>query len=84
VSYTAIAEASDAIDAIESNRPSFYAKGMDYQNPDGDVTGKIVLERQAVEAHGGSVHFTDEIVLSSTELINRHFNVFEPHVREHL
>jgi rfaE bifunctional protein nucleotidyltransferase chain/domain len=84
VSYTAIAEASDAIDAIESIRPSFYAKGMDYQNPDGDVTGKIVLERQAVEAHGGSVHFTDEIVPSSTELINRHFNVFEPHVREHL
>ncbi|MGD0433810.1 MAG: adenylyltransferase/cytidyltransferase family protein, partial [Acetobacteraceae bacterium] len=35
VSFVAIAEASDAIDAIENIRPSFYAKGMDYQNPDG-------------------------------------------------
>ena len=84
VDYVAVAEAPDAVDAIKNIRPSIYAKGMDYQNPDGDVTGKIVLERQAAEAHGGSVHFTDELVFSSTELINRHFNVFEPNVRDHL
>jgi rfaE bifunctional protein nucleotidyltransferase chain/domain len=84
VTFVAIAEAPDAIGALEQIRPDVYAKGMDYQNPDGDVTGKILLERQAVEAHGGAIHFTDEVVFSSTELINRHFNVFEPHVRRHL
>jgi bifunctional ADP-heptose synthase (sugar kinase/adenylyltransferase) len=84
VSFVAIADAPDAIDALEQIRPNIYAKGMDYQNPDGDVTGKILLEREAVEAHGGIVHFTDEAVFSSSELINRHFNVFEPHVRQHL
>jgi rfaE bifunctional protein nucleotidyltransferase chain/domain len=84
VTYVAIAEAPDAINAIEAIRPDVYAKGNDYQNPDGDVTGKITLERNAVEAHGGSVRFTDEITFSSTELINRHFNLFEPHVRNHL
>jgi rfaE bifunctional protein nucleotidyltransferase chain/domain len=83
-SFVAIAEEPDAVNAIDSIRPNFYAKGIDYQNPDGDVTGKILLERQAVEAHGGSIHFTDEMVFSSTELINRHFNVFESHVRQHL
>jgi bifunctional ADP-heptose synthase (sugar kinase/adenylyltransferase) len=84
VSYVAVAEAPDAISAIEAIRPDVYAKGNDYQNPDGDVTGKITLERQTVEAHGGSIRFTDEVTFSSTELINRHFNLFEPHVRSHL
>ena len=51
---------------------------------EGDITGKISLERDAVEAHGGHIHFTDEVTFSSTELINRHLNVFEPHIREHL
>src|SRR5438874_1971503 len=37
-----------------------------------------------VEAHGGRIHFTDEVTFSSSELINRHVNVFEPHIREHL
>ncbi len=60
------------------------SKGQDYQDPQGDVTGKITYEREAVEKHGGRIHFTDEVVFSSTELINRHFNVFEPHVRDHL
>jgi rfaE bifunctional protein nucleotidyltransferase chain/domain len=84
VDYVAIAEAPDAISAIEAIRPSIYAKGQDYQNPEGDVTGKITLERQTVEALGGRIHFTDEVTFSSTELINRHLNLFEPHVREHL
>lgn len=84
VSYVAISEAPDAISAIETIRPDVYAKGNDYQNPDGDITGKITLERNAVEAYGGTIQFTDEITFSSTELINRHFNLFEPHVRDHL
>ena len=71
VSYVAIAEAPDAISAIHALQPSIYAKGNDYQNPEGDVTGKIRLEREAVEAHGGAVCFTDEMTFSSTELINR-------------
>ena len=84
VTAVAVAESPDAVSAIDAIRPSVYAKGQDYQNPDGDVTGKITLERRAVEAHGGAIHFTDEMTFSSTELINRHFNLFEPHVRDHL
>src|SRR5262249_19170761 len=38
----------------------------------------------AVEAHGGRMLFTDEATFSSSELINRHLNVFEPHIRDHL
>jgi len=84
VDWVAINDAADAVSAIEIIRPSIYIKGQDYQNPQGDITGKITIERQAVESHGGRVHFTDEVTFSSSELINRHLNVFEPHIREHL
>src|SRR4029077_3680283 len=82
--WLTINDAVDAVNTIEKIRPSIYIKGQDYQNPQGDVTGKISIERDAVEAHGGRIHFTDEVTYSSTELINRHLNVFEPHIREHL
>jgi bifunctional ADP-heptose synthase (sugar kinase/adenylyltransferase) len=84
VDWVAVNDSADAVNAIERIRPSIYVKGQDYENPQGDITGKITLERQAVEAHGGRIHFTDEVTFSSSELINRHLNVFEPHVREHL
>jgi rfaE bifunctional protein nucleotidyltransferase chain/domain len=84
VDWVAINDTADAVSAIECIRPTIYVKGQDYQNPQGDITGKITLERQAVEAHGGRIEFTDEVTFSSSELINRHLNVFEPHIREHL
>jgi rfaE bifunctional protein nucleotidyltransferase chain/domain len=84
VDWVAVSETPDAVRAISAIRPNFYVTGRDYLNPEGDVTGKIVLEREAVEAHGGQIHFTDEVEFSSTELINRHFNIFEPCVRDHL
>lgn len=84
VDWVAVNFSSDAVSAINVLCPDIYAKGKDYQNPEGDVTGKIKAERQAVEAHGGRIHFTDEIEFSSTALVNRHLNIFEPLIREHL
>src|SRR3984885_2121687 len=84
VDWVAINDAADAVSAIEQIRPSIYIKGQDYQNPQGDITGKAQRERQALEAFGGRIDFTDEVTFSSTDLINRHLNVFEPHVRDHL
>jgi rfaE bifunctional protein nucleotidyltransferase chain/domain len=84
VEWVAVNPSPDAVSAIESIRPAVYVKGQDYQNPQGDVTGKITKEREAVEALGGTLKFTDEVTFSSSQLINRHLNVFEPHIREHL
>ncbi len=84
VDWVAINPEPDAVNAIMAIRPSIYVKGQDYENPEGDVTGKIVAERNAVEAHGGRIHFTHEVMFSSTELINRHFNIFDPVVSRHL
>jgi rfaE bifunctional protein nucleotidyltransferase chain/domain len=84
VDWVAVNDAADAVSAIEHVRPSIYVKGQDYRNPQGEIAGKIALEREAVESHGGRIHFTDEVTFSSTELINRHVSVQEPHVREQL
>jgi rfaE bifunctional protein nucleotidyltransferase chain/domain len=84
IDWVGINEAADAVPAIELIHPDIYVKGQDYQNPEGDVTGKIYQERATVESYGGRIHFTDEMTFSSTALVNRHFNVFEPNVRQHL
>jgi rfaE bifunctional protein nucleotidyltransferase chain/domain len=84
VNWVAINDSPDAVSAILKLRPDIYIKGQDYQNPEGDITGKIGMEREAVESCGGRIRFTDEVTFSSTELINRHLNVYEPHIREHL
>jgi rfaE bifunctional protein nucleotidyltransferase chain/domain len=84
VDFVAINPEPDAVNAITTIGPDIYVKGQDYENAEGDVTGKIVAERKAVEAHGGRIHFTHEVMFSSTELINRHFNIFDPAVCRHL
>lgn len=84
VDYVAINPEADAVSAIKKIQPNHYAKGQDYINPEGDVTGKITDERNAIEAAGGSIVFTHEMAFSSTELINRNLNIYEPHLRDHL
>jgi rfaE bifunctional protein nucleotidyltransferase chain/domain len=84
VDYVGIVAGPDALPAIQAIRPDVYVKGQDYRNPEGDITGRILVERDAVEAYGGRVIFTDEVTYSSTELINQHLNIFDPPTREHL
>lgn len=81
VDWVAVNQHLDAVPAIKTVKPSFYAKGQDYINPEGDITGKITEEREAVESVGGKILFTEEITFSSTELLNRNFNLYEPHLQ---
>ncbi len=84
VDYVAINHSLDAVPVIKAIKANFYAKGQDYINPEGDVTGKITEERDAIESVGGSIAFTEEMTFSSTELINRNLNIYEPHLQAHL
>src|SRR5262249_15452062 len=84
VDLVAINHEPDAVGAITAIRPDVYVKGQDYEKASDDVIGKITAEQRAVEAHGGRIHFTHEVMYSSTELINRHFDVFDPTVSRYL
>ncbi|MEQ9489835.1 MAG: PfkB family carbohydrate kinase [Alphaproteobacteria bacterium] len=84
VDYVSVIDDASAIPAIEAVQPACYVKGMDYRNAADDVTGKIEKERLAVERLGGELTFTDEIVFSSSSLLNTHFGVVSDDVRAYL
>lgn len=84
VDFVAINHAVTAVEALHHIRPNVYAKGSDYRSHGDDVTGNIVREKEAVEAHGGRIFYTDEITFSSTHLLNEHFGVFPPETHEYL
>jgi rfaE bifunctional protein nucleotidyltransferase chain/domain len=75
VDYVVLNDSPDAISAIHRIKPDIYAKGTEYQDHGADITGKISKESQAVEAHGGKVHYTGGLVLSSSSLLNRYFEL---------
>lgn len=74
IDYVALNDSPDAVAAIRKVRPHFYVKGLEYKDHGSDVTGKISVEAQAVEEVGGAIYYTDDIVFSSSSLLNRHFN----------
>lgn len=84
VELVGINDAPNAVELIKSLRPDIYAKGNDYKNFDDDLTGMIAEEQKSVEAHGGILKFTSEITMSSSELINSHFEVFSPEAQDWL
>ncbi|MEN9653952.1 MAG: hypothetical protein RL235_64, partial [Chlamydiota bacterium] len=78
VDYVVLNDAPDAISAILKVRPSYYVKGIEYKDHGADVTGKISAEAKAVEAGGGEIYYTDDIVFSSSSLLNKYFDSMPP------
>jgi rfaE bifunctional protein nucleotidyltransferase chain/domain len=84
VDYVAINHETAAMNAIGAIKPSVYVKGSEYRAAMDDVTGNIDRERNAVEAAGGEIFYTDEITFSSSSLLNEHFGVFSPETKDYL
>ncbi|HSX38026.1 MAG TPA: PfkB family carbohydrate kinase [Chlamydiales bacterium] len=84
VDYVVLNDAPDAISAISKIRPVLYVKGSEYSNHADDVTGKIAEEVRAVEAVGGQIFYTDDIVFSSSSLLNRYFENTSPEMTRFL
>jgi len=84
VDGVAVNHAPTAVNVIDAIKPDVYVKGPDYKDTAADVTGKIVDEQSAVEAHGGRIHFTDNITFSSSTLINRYLATPNSELRSYL
>jgi len=84
VDFVAISESASAIEAINTIKPDVYAKGSDYENASDDVTDSIAQERAAVESYGGRIVFTKGETFSSSALINKHLDVYDPPLRDYL
>jgi rfaE bifunctional protein nucleotidyltransferase chain/domain len=84
VDWVGVNHAPSAESVLEAVKPSIYVKGSDYENPEDDITGRIVKERDIVEKHGGRLIFTKDITFSSSSLINKYLNVYDPPLRDFL
>jgi rfaE bifunctional protein kinase chain/domain/rfaE bifunctional protein nucleotidyltransferase chain/domain len=76
VDYVAVNRWPTAIDTIRLLQPDIFVKGSEYRDASKDRTGNISLEEQSVRDVGGRIEFTDDVVFSSSKLINRFFGVF--------
>jgi rfaE bifunctional protein kinase chain/domain/rfaE bifunctional protein nucleotidyltransferase chain/domain len=84
IDYVSICPYSTAVEAIEIIKPDIYAKGKEYEVESEDVTGMISKEREAVEMYGGNIYYSDDLVFSSSNLLNSKFDIFSPEVKEYL
>jgi rfaE bifunctional protein nucleotidyltransferase chain/domain len=65
-----LSNSESAEEIIEFIKPDFYVKGPDYKDNKLDKTKKIILEKKTVEKFGGKIIYTDDVVFSSSEIIN--------------
>ncbi len=84
INYVLLNDSPDAISAIQKVRPSLYVKGSEYADHTADVTGKITEEMRAVELLGGKIFYTNDIVFSSSSLLNKYFDSIPQEVSEFL
>lgn len=84
VDYVAINKWPSAVKTIRLLKPDVYAKGSEYEKREDDLTGKISEEEQTTLDLGGRIHFTHDIIFSSTALLNTHFNVMSKEMKSYI
>ena len=76
VDYVAINKWPTAEETLRLLRPHIYVKGQEFENLE-DKTGKIQREYKVIQEIGAELRFTNEIVLSSTKLLNQYYREAE-------
>ncbi|MDC0059763.1 PfkB family carbohydrate kinase [Pelagibacteraceae bacterium] len=84
VDYVSLSNFEGAVEVINNLKPDIYIKGNEYESKENDITGKISKEIKTVLKNKGKVHFTDELTLSSTNIINKHFSSFSEQDKKYL
>src|SRR5260221_8507341 len=84
IDFVAVNPAPLAVEAIKAIRPNIYVKGSEYRVAAEDITGGITPETEAIRSVGGEIRFTEDIVFSSSSLINRFMSSFSSDVDDYL
>ena len=82
VDFVFIVNDASAIPAIKIVKPDFYLKGEEYKDNSKDITKKISKEKLEVKKYGGKIIYSNEIVYSSSNLINNYFENFSFELKE--
>lgn len=78
VDYVAINRWPTAVETLRQLKPNVYCKGSEYRQNQIDAASNMLPEIAVAEGLGIQVAYTDDLVFSSSELINRHFSSFYP------
>lgn len=84
INFVAINQWPTAEELLRRLRPDVYVKGSDFKSVESDPTGKLQLEADVCVEIGAELKLTQEIVFSSTNLINRFMSSFSDDVKEYL
>ena len=84
IDFVVLSDFPTAVDSIKVIKPDVYVKGSDYENADNDITGGILNERNAVEVHGGELKFTSGITFSTSNILNKHFDIYPKDTQKYL
>ncbi len=83
VDHVAVNLWPSAVETIRLLRPTVFAKGSEFRGL-ADTIGHVSREVDAVREVGGEVAFTDDIVYSSSGLINQFLSPYPDVVRDYL
>lgn len=86
IDFVSIDRSESGVSAILTIKPHIYLKGPDYKGirKDTSIYKRLLEEEEAVRKVGGKLEFTDDIVFSSTKLINSYIDVYPPRTRQYL
>jgi rfaE bifunctional protein nucleotidyltransferase chain/domain len=84
VDYVAINKWPTAEETLRLLQPDYYVKGSEFKNIHSDMTGKIAGEAKVAQEVGTVITFTDDIVFSSTNLINRYLTNLPKEINEYI
>lgn len=83
VDHVAVNHWPTAVETIRLLRPNVFAKGSEFRGLN-DTVGHVSKEADAVREVGGAVAFTDDLVYSSSGLINQYLSPYPDAVRDYL
>lgn len=83
VDFAAINHWQTAEETLRLLRPDIYAKGAEFKNLE-DATGKILREADVAREVGAELVFIDDIVFSSSNLINRYLSGFSEECQDYM
>lgn len=86
IDYVTVVNSDTAIPAIAKIKPDFYVKGPDYKERklQDKIPRKLGAEEEAVKNVGGKLVFTEDIIFSSSRLINEHLDVYPAATKRYL
>ena len=84
VDYAALNAWPTAEETLQILKPDIYVKGAEFKNTASDMTGKIAKEVKIANEVGTTLAFTDDIVFSSTNLINRYLSNLPDEINKYL